>query len=345
MKTQIPITRAHGMGPLPELLEAREGARAVARAFEAEGLPLALIEDRAHWIPLAALFGLFERSARAAGDPLFGLNVGHAMAPGDFGLWVRHALQADTFGEATARLSQGYALHQVGGAVTVTDRPNGRIAWQYRPPHVPGRDPVHHTDHVIPVMIRFARAYLGPGWTPDRIEVGYPDPGDGGAREAATGTPWHFERSGATLVMPAKALAARRDPVMRPDAAGPILTSLDTRAERQRDANRSPVNQIAAILALRLLDRQSDIEGAAQMVGLGRRTLQRLLAQEGLTYRALLDEVRMARAKALIEETGEKLTDIAYNVGYSDPAHFTRAFGRRFGHPPSRLRRPVPEVG
>ena len=52
----------------------------------------------------------------------------------------------------------------------------------------------------------------------------------------------------------------------------------------------------------------------------------------------MLDRVRMDRAKALIGETGSTLAEVAEQVGYSDPAHFTRAFRRRFGVPPSRLR-------
>jgi AraC-like DNA-binding protein len=104
---------------------------------------------------------------------------------------------------------------------------------------------------------------------------------------------------------------------------------------RQREDG---IERLAAIVALRLLDGRTDIDGAARMAGLGRRTLQRLLDAEGKTYRTLLDRVRMDRARALIRETETPLWEIAGLVGYSDPAHFSRAFSRYFGHPPSSER-------
>jgi iron complex transport system substrate-binding protein len=51
----------------------------------------------------------------------------------------------------------------------------------------------------------------------------------------------------------------------------------------------------------------------------------------------------MDRAKALIAETNATLSEIAEEVGYSDPAHFSRAFRRHVGVPPSRLRASMPK--
>jgi AraC-like DNA-binding protein len=331
------MTYATGLGPLPALLEARGGSKSVAKAFASQGLPLALVSDRTHRVPLAAMIGLFDQAARLAGDSRFGLHVGLAMEPGEYGRWAAFALQAPTLSKALVRLARCIVLHQIGGALALHPRPGGRVLWEYRQSAVAGTLAVHHNEHVIPVMLRVLRGYCGVDWIPWSIETCGPDTGDATAREDAMQAPWRFEAGASGIVFPAAALWARRRLPIGADQRPPI-SSVEVLAEiRLRHAERD-IDRLSAILALRLLDGRTDMEGAARMAGLGPRTLQRRLDGEGVSYRALLDGVRMDRARALIRETDAPLSDIADLVGYSDPAHFTRAFRRRFGVPPSAHR-------
>ena len=71
-----------------------------------------------------------------------------------------------------------------------------------------------------------------------------------------------------------------------------------------------------------------DIEAAA-----------RRLREAGLTYTGLLDEVRLEIAAEMLDEGGKKVRDIAFDLGYSDQANFTRAFRRWAGVSPSEYRR------
>lgn len=52
-----------------------------------------------------------------------------------------------------------------------------------------------------------------------------------------------------------------------------------------------------------------------------------------------LREVRLDRARALLFENGARASDVALQVGFESPAHFTREFKRRFGTPPSHVLR------
>jgi AraC-like DNA-binding protein len=47
----------------------------------------------------------------------------------------------------------------------------------------------------------------------------------------------------------------------------------------------------------------------------------------------------MQRAKSLILETNVPIKKIGLDLGYSETAHFTRAFKKHYGFAPSRLRR------
>lgn len=88
-----------------------------------------------------------------------------------------------------------------------------------------------------------------------------------------------------------------------------------------------------------LLDEQISIDTLAQMTGVKSRTLQRRLNDSGTSFTKLLDQVRFEVAAPLICDSDTPLTDIAYDLGFSDPAHFTRAFRRWTGMSPRDYRR------
>jgi len=76
----VPVTRATGLGPLPQLLEERAGWQALRKSFAAEKIPLAVVDDKDVLLPLEAMMGLFERAALAAGERTFGLHTRRAPA-------------------------------------------------------------------------------------------------------------------------------------------------------------------------------------------------------------------------------------------------------------------------
>jgi AraC-like DNA-binding protein len=80
------------------------------------------------------------------------------------------------------------------------------------------------------------------------------------------------------------------------------------------------------------------IARAAEALGLSVRTLQRRLAQEGLSFEELLRTDRLGKATVLLETTRATVLEIALALGYSDHAHFTRAFHRWRGIAPLAYR-------
>lgn len=81
------------------------------------------------------------------------------------------------------------------------------------------------------------------------------------------------------------------------------------------------------------------LETTAEIIGMTSRTLQRHLSQAGFTYQMLVDQVLFELALPLLKDNQIKLLDIALTLGYSDAAHFTRAFRRWAGVSPSEFRR------
>ena len=85
-------------------------------------------------------------------------------------------------------------------------------------------------------------------------------------------------------------------------------------------------------------DGRPRIDRAARGVGMSVRSLQRHLKHVGISYSRLVDEVRRSLAVIRVSEGQGRLIEIAFDLGYSDPAHFTRAFRRWSGVCPSEYK-------
>ena len=69
------------------------------------------------------------------------------------------------------------------------------------------------------------------------------------------------------------------------------------------------------------------------------RTLFRRLANEGITYQRLADEVRFDLAKEMLREQDVTLGEIAVHLGFSDAGNFSRTFRRIGGLSPRQYRK------
>jgi AraC-like DNA-binding protein len=88
------------------------------------------------------------------------------------------------------------------------------------------------------------------------------------------------------------------------------------------------------------------IGGVADELGLGARTLQRRLADEGQRFADVLARVRYRLAIRYLEQPGADVESVSEKLGFSDRRSFTRAFARWSGVTPSAfLRRVSPEQG
>jgi AraC-like DNA-binding protein len=82
-----------------------------------------------------------------------------------------------------------------------------------------------------------------------------------------------------------------------------------------------------------------DIQLVAARIGTSVRTLQRRLRAAGKSYGRTVHQARFTAARRMLKERRAKIADVAQRLGYSDPAHFTRAFLRWTGVTPREFRR------
>lgn len=103
-----------------------------------------------------------------------------------------------------------------------------------------------------------------------------------------------------------------------------------------RDDGHSPVEY-----ALRNLgDPGLGTAAISAAAGVSPRAVQKAFARHaGLTPTAFITERRLARAADLLRRAdGRSITEVAYDVGFSDSAFFSRCFRRRFGMAPREWR-------
>jgi AraC-like DNA-binding protein len=72
----------------------------------------------------------------------------------------------------------------------------------------------------------------------------------------------------------------------------------------------------------------ASLEEVANGLGMSPRSLRRKLESEDTSFKLLLDQERQQLAKNLLRDSQMKLDEIAFHLGYTDTASFSRAFRR-----------------
>lgn len=82
-----------------------------------------------------------------------------------------------------------------------------------------------------------------------------------------------------------------------------------------------------------------NVESLASRMGLGRSQFYRKIkALTNYTPVELLRNLRLKRSRDLLSTTSKSISEIAYEVGFSTPAYFTRCYREAYGETPSDLR-------
>ncbi len=331
----IPLVRASGFGPLPSVFEERAGEQALWKVFERSGLPVDVIGAPQTVVPLPAMIDLFEHCAHALGDRTFGLDIGFAMQRSwGYGLWGRYGAGASTLGGAIARYNKTFWAHASGGKLELV-RCGRHWLWRHVRRHL-GAPDIQHVDHRIGPMIVVARAFLGPDWLPDGVDVSYERDAAAKLLEDRLQVPVRFGCAGTGILFNTGDLQAA--PRWKVPTASSLITLREVIADLAHSGSPEPVASLSAIVALRLMEGRTDIDGAARMAGMSTRNLQRNLMLAGYSYREIVSHARKERAMRLLQETSRPVLEIAMLLGYEDHSSFTRAFQRWMGCPPQEFR-------
>ncbi len=98
------------------------------------------------------------------------------------------------------------------------------------------------------------------------------------------------------------------------------------------------INRLMGIIDEHIDEEEFSIDQFGKEAGMSRSQIHRKLkALTGRSPSQYLRLVRLSKAKTMIEEQRGTVSEIAYSVGFSSPAYFSRCFKTEFGYPPSDL--------
>ena len=164
---------------------------------------------------------------------------------------------------------------------------------------------------------------------------GDPPSFDGRVRSMIDGSVnWQHDR--ATITIPEQLLSAV--PPLSSSASFAILISAlrEQLAATQRPHFIAPKVRHALATVTR---GQADAAEIGIRIGLSRRTLERRLAAEGTSFRALLEESLKARLASLLSDPNLPTAEITERLGYTDESSMQRACRRWFGQSYSAMRK------
>lgn len=132
------------------------------------------------------------------------------------------------------------------------------------------------------------------------------------------------------------------------DAHRPFLTASETlwasfqpelqRRSTQLDARAPMRARVRAHLLECLPSGEATLQGIAVRLGVSARTLQRHLAEDGLTFRDVVQATREPLARHYLVNTSLPFREIAFLLGFDEPTSFSRAFREWFGETPESVR-------
>ena len=114
------------------------------------------------------------------------------------------------------------------------------------------------------------------------------------------------------------------------------LGTLDT---LDRTAGASTAARVRRLLTDGMGQAPRSVTTIGREMGMSARTLSRRLIEEGTSFRAIQDEVRHQLAVALLGDASVSIAEVAFFLGYSEPAPFHRSFKRWTGTTPQLHRR------
>jgi AraC-like DNA-binding protein len=346
---------AHAMGSGAPMKAEQHWIRAnllapVADALAQQGRSVHLLLDRplmSTWkihnsyqeIPLAEYMSFLEDAAELAEDPFFGLRLGARFQPESFGAIGNVFRSSTDLRSALARLAVYLRAVRGGTRVEFVVRADG-ADWIYQVEDSRIVKRRQDVEFALAATCGFIRALLGPHWSPVAVHFEHAEsnakPRERQILHKVFQAPVLFSQSANKLVLHERDLD-RVGPQGR-NAAAPYMERYFRELVAEANGAECIANEVRYMIA-RIGHAALDLGSLASELGLSGRTLQRRLAEEGISLRALIMEQRTLVAEALLSRETIHVSAIAQNLGYSDPAVLSRAFKLWKGSSPSAFRK------
>jgi AraC-like DNA-binding protein len=288
-------------------------------------------------ISLAELMTACKNAIRLASDPHLPYRIGTSIHVSAYGMYGFAILCCPDFRKAMAFAELYHALAAPLATIEFTEA-DGLASWVIEPDARAATDPQLYrfiTEMQIGIHISLMRDIMGPAFTPDQISLAYPEAHDFGLPAEQIGCRLSFASSTNRIVFCSAWLDQAANLGNR--TTYPAVVALCDDLLNDLKSRIGVAGEIRALL-LRELTNPPSLAAIAKRLEVSDRSLRRQLREQGISFRGLLDELRMQVALKYLRTTRLANEDIALALGFSDAANFRRAFRRWTNKSPSEIR-------
>jgi len=324
----IPLHRVAVVRPFTDFLE--DIGAPVTRGLRQAGLPYHALESVDNYIPSHRFWSFLINMSRSEGMEELGYYVGQRFAADSADPHMADLLRR------SPTLYQGIlkASALVNRTVTncrwgiVQPRNRGYQRFYHRPSCKADNPAIEQIGWFgIMTLIGCVHVFTGPRWQPAEIGIMSDQAPCRYIRD-------RFSRTRMRLSQPYSYIALDNALLTLPPL--PVKTAIPVSSP---PCNEFVAEDFAGSLQQALLaylqNGDLNIEIAAGLCNMSKRTLQRKLTELGTSYTEVLNHARFRVASRMLQDPGMRVTDVAHRLGYSDVAHFSRAFRRIAGVSPS----------
>jgi AraC-like DNA-binding protein len=302
----------------------------------AVGLTRHEVTDPDGRIPVDKMAALWREAHARSSDPDLALHAAEALPFGAYAVIDFLARTAVTIGAALERISRYFPL--INNAVELPiEHAGDRVRLDMVDRRGPGQLPRAYAEYALAAIVLRTRTAVGNAFPLIAVELAYAAPADDREHVRIFGCPVGFAAQRTGIVI---AKATWDTPVERSDSG--LAAVLERHAQMlmaKLPVVSDEIGRVRAMIQSQLDGGDPGLDNVARKLGMSRRSLQRRLADENLTYAQVLDEVRSTMARAYLAQRALSIAEVAYLLGFSEQSSFTRAFKRWTGLSPAEFRR------
>lgn len=294
------------------------------------------LSSHAARISIPRFMRLGHAAIETCGNPTLGLRMGALSRPVDAGIAGLAGESASTAGAAIQTLVR-YALltSRNSRGIPIAEPENRRLQFYSIRPYNPFNYFV--VDSVLGAWTQFLRTATGHWDVLERVTIEYTSIGLDELFEAWFRCPVQF---GA----PSNSITVRQDiwnqgTAQAQPAMHEKLVQLCDREMQEIQRGLTTGDRVKGLLTPLFKGETPSLETIASKLGVTPWTLQRQLSAEKTGFRELMDDTRKQLARDYIRETETSLSEIAWLLGFSNPAALHKAYKRWFELSPGEHRR------
>jgi AraC-like DNA-binding protein len=289
-------------------------------------------------ISLAELMTACKNAIRLSDDPHLPYRIGTSIHISAYGMYGFAILCCPDFRKAMAFAELYHALAAPLATIEFIEE-DGLASWVIEPNARAAADPQLYrfiTEMQIGIHISLMRDVMGAAFIPDRINLAYPQARDFGLAADQIGCRLSFASQINQIIFRSAWLDQTAN--LGNKTTYPAVVPLCDDLLNELKSRIGIAGEIRALL-LRNISSPPTLAAIAKLLEVSDRSLRRQLREQGISFRGLLDELRMQIAMKYLRTTKLANEDIALALGFSDATNFRRAFRRWTNKSPSEIRR------